>query len=83
MPIVGSASATNVELMMSDDRHPPLRFNEAQKRLNLSRYLTRRAIELGLLDVQFRVGRTEMISEASVERLLHGEARVESHDPAA
>ena len=49
-------------MLMSDDRQPPLRFGEAQKRLNLSRYLTRRAIDLGLLDVQFRVGRTEMIS---------------------
>jgi hypothetical protein len=53
-------------VLMSDDPNPPLRFGEVQKRLNLSRYLTRRAIDL-------RVGRTEMISEASVDRLLRGD----------
>ena len=63
---------------MSDERHPPLRFGEAQKRLNLSRYLTRRAIDLGLLDVQFRVGKTETISEASIDRLLRGEKPADS-----
>ena len=68
---------------MSDEGHPPVSFAEAQKRLNLSRYLTRRAIDLGLLDVQFRVGRTEMISEASVDRLLRGDKRGENDDPPA
>ena len=68
---------------MSDERHPPLRFGEAQKRLNLSRYLTRRAIDLGLLDVQFRVGKTEMISEASVGRLLRGDRQAVDRDETA
>jgi hypothetical protein len=69
---------------MSDERLPPVSFAEAQKRLNLSRYLTRRAIELGLLDVQFKVGRTEMISEASVGRLLGGgDKRADNDDPSA
>ena len=67
-------------MLMTDERHPPLRFGEAQKRLNLSRYLTRRAIDLGLLDVQFKVGRTEMISEASVDRLLRGSEPADSND---
>jgi hypothetical protein len=66
---------------MSDARLPPLRFGEAQRRLNLTRYLTRQAIALGLLDVQFKVGRTEMITEASVDRLLRGE--VDRDEPAA
>lgn len=44
-------------MLMSDERHSPLRFGEAQKRLNLSRYLTRRAIDLGC-SVQ-KVGRIE------------------------
>jgi len=70
-------------MLMSDDRQPPLRFGEAQKRLNLSRYLTRRAIDLGLLDVQFRVGRTEMISEASVDRLLRGDRSADRNERAA
>jgi len=70
-------------MLMSDDRQPPLRFGEAQKRLNLSRYLTRRAIDLGLLDVQFRVGRTEMISEASVDRLLRGDRPADRDERAA
>jgi len=68
---------------MSDERHPPLRFGEAQKRLNLSRYLTRQAIDLGLLEVQFTVGKTEMISAASVARLLRGDQPVDRDDPAA
>jgi hypothetical protein len=54
-------------MLMSDERHSPLRFGEAQKRLNLSRYLTRRAIDLGC-SVQGWQNR----SEASVDRLLRG-----------
>ena len=67
---------------MSDEGHPPVSFAEAQKRLNLSRYLTRQAIDLGLLDVQFKVGRTEMISEASVSRFLRGNPPLDRNDSA-